>query len=80
MAQTEAMRDVGGLTTHGCLGVHNIRLLAYPDDSRAVAVVVDGRHRRPRSLRGLVRCLAKMIFAAMDSETTKKGDKKDDTR
>ena len=77
---SESLRDVGGIITDGCLGVHHIRLMVYPDDARAVAVVVDGMHRRPRSMRGLVRCLAMMIFARMNTETTNKGDQKDDTR
>lgn len=58
-----ALRDVGGLTTDGCLGVHSIRLLAYPDESEVrLAVVVDGQHRQARTLRGVVRCVARMVL------------------
>ena len=61
LARTEAMRDVGGLVTDGCLGAHTVRLLAWPDGSH-VAVTVDGQHRQARTLRGVVRVLASMIF------------------
>ena len=45
LERTEAMRDVGGLVTDGCLGAHSVRLLAWPD-GKHVAVTVDGRHHR----------------------------------
>ena len=61
MEQTAAMRDVGGLVTDGCLGAHTVRLLAWPDDTRRLAVVVDGQHRQARTRRGIVRCVAAMI-------------------
>lgn len=61
LAYAESLRDCGGIATDGCLGAHTIRLLAYPDSPRAVAVVFDGQHRRPRTLRGVLRCIAKMI-------------------
>ena len=56
-----SMRDVGGFSTDGCLGTHTVRLLAYPDDSRHLAVVVDGKHRQARTLRGVVRCMTEMV-------------------
>ncbi len=40
-----------------------IRLLAYPESGRWVAVVVDGVHKRPRTLRGVWRCLGRMVEA-----------------
>jgi len=54
-------RDVGGFVSDGVLGAHEVRLLCR-EDYPALAVVVDGRARRPRSLRGVVRCLARMVW------------------
>jgi len=56
-----AMRAVGGLVTDGCLGAHKVRLLAWPD-GKHVAVTVDGRHRQARTLRGVARIIAEIIF------------------
>jgi hypothetical protein len=60
MERTEAMRDVGGLVTDGCLGAHSVRLLAWPD-GKHVAVTVDGRHRQARTLRGVARIMAQIV-------------------
>jgi hypothetical protein len=68
MAEGEAMTDVGGLVTDGCLGKHSIRLLAWPGEARSVAVVCDGQHRRPRSLRGVQRCIAMMLSRHLTPE------------
>jgi len=62
MAEVDALLDVGGFVTDGCLGTHVVRLLAYPGDERRLAVTVDGRHRQARTLRGIVRCMAEMIY------------------
>jgi len=63
LAHTQAMRDVGGLVTDGCLGRHTVRLLAWPDQAAGkLAVMVDGQHRQPRTYRGVLRCLAAMIW------------------
>ena len=62
--RSESMCDVGGFVTDGCLGIHSVRLLAYPGDERSVAVTVDGRHRAARTFRGVVRCMASMVMAA----------------
>jgi hypothetical protein len=59
------MSDVGGLVTDGCLGEHRIRLLAWPGEERRLAVVVDGRHRQARTLRGVVRCVAEMVVGRL---------------
>ena len=59
--QAASMRDVGGFVTDGCLGNHAVRLLAYPGDTRHLAVVLDGRHRQARTLAGIKRCMAEMI-------------------
>lgn len=61
LERAESMTECGRILTTGCLGEHDIRLLAYPDDGLLVAVVVDGVHKRPRSVRGVWRCVAKMI-------------------
>ena len=42
MADAAPLRDVGGLITDGCMGAHSVRLLAWPDASRHLAVSVDG--------------------------------------
>jgi hypothetical protein len=62
MADAAPLRDVGGLLTDGCMGAHTVRLLAWPDESRHLAVVVDGKHRQVRTLRGVVRIVAEMIY------------------
>ena len=49
----------GWIHTGGCLGDHIIELLAYPDGQH-VAIVVDGQQRRPRTMRGVFKCVAKM--------------------
>jgi len=58
--RAEAVRDVGGFITDGCLGFHEVRLMVYPDGER-LAVVVDGKHRQARTYRGILRCAATMI-------------------
>lgn len=54
LERAAAWRDVGGLVTDGVLGVHSVRLLASE---------TYGQHRQARTLRGLGRCMAKMIYA-----------------
>lgn len=66
VVQVAAMRDVGGFVTDGCLGAHTVRLLAYPGDELRLAVMVDGKHRQPRTLRGIVRCLAEMMIRKIE--------------
>ena len=61
LARTSAMRDVGGFVTDGCLGTHTVRLMAWADGSH-VAVMVDGQDRQARTLRGVVRILAGVVF------------------
>lgn len=61
MERSEAMVECGRIVTSGCMGEHDIRLLAWPDDGLMVAVVVDGAHKRPRSLRGVWRAVAGMV-------------------
>lgn len=61
MAESVALQEVGGFVTWGNLGMHDVRLLAYPDGDR-LAVVVDGRHKQARTFRGIVRCVAQMIL------------------
>lgn len=64
MERAEAMVESGRIVTSGCLGEHDIRLLAWPDDCQMVAVVVDGVHKRPRTLRGVWRAVARMMKGA----------------
>lgn len=61
LAESVALVECGGLLTWRSLGNHDVRLLAYPGDVQRVAVTFDGRHRRPRTLRGVWQCVAKMI-------------------
>jgi len=53
--------DVGGFLTYGILGVHNVLLLAKDDEAKWLAIVVDGEHKRPRTLRGIKNCIAEML-------------------
>ena len=63
MERVNAMTDVGGITTDGILGAHSIRILSYGDEGRHYAITVDGEHRQARTERGILRCMAAMIFA-----------------
>lgn len=65
LERAESMTECGRIVTTGCMGTHDIRLLAWQDDGMTVAVVVDGVHKRPRTLRGVWRCLAKLIGGAI---------------
>ena len=63
MDRVSAMTDVGGIRTDGILGKHTIRILSYGDEGRHYAITVDGEHRQARTERGILRCMATMIFA-----------------
>ena len=63
--RASAWTDVGGFVTDGVLGKHAVRLLASESYGPRLAVAVDGRHRAARTLRGVVRCMANMVFAEM---------------
>lgn len=60
--RAEAWRDVGGFVTDGVLGAHRVRLLESDTYGRSLAVEVDGVPRQARTLRGVARCIAKMVF------------------
>ena len=62
MERISAMIDVGGITTDGILGKHFIRILSYGDGGRHYAITVDGEHRQARTERGILRCVAQMVF------------------
>lgn len=64
MAESVALTEVGGFVTWGNLGMHDVRLLAYPGGGR-LAVVVDGQHKQARTFRGVLRCMAEMIERRM---------------
>lgn len=66
------MHDVGGITTDGLFGAHSIRLLSYGDAEPHYAIVVDGEHRLARTERGILRCVAQMVYAkiTVDRPTT----------
>ena len=70
MERVSAMTDVGGITTDGILGSHSIRLLSYGDGGRHYAITVDGEHRQARTERGILRCVAQMIFKKVSQEYT----------
>lgn len=67
MAFGAALRDVGGITTDGLFGAHSIRLLSYGDGEPRYAITVDGEHRTARTERGILRCVARMLFAKIGS-------------
>ena len=67
MERVSAMTDVGGITTDGILGKHFIRILSYGDGGRHYAITVDGEHRTARTERGILRCLARMLFVKIGS-------------
>lgn len=60
------MLDVGGFVSDGCLGVHSVRLMVWPGDVNCLALMVDGKHRRARTYRGVLRCLVKMVVGGME--------------
>ena len=67
MERVSAMIDVGGIRTDGILGEHFIRILSYGDGGRHYAITVDGEHRTARTERGILRCLARMLFVKIGS-------------
>ena len=67
MERDNALVEIGQIVTNGCLGSHCITLMAWPDESRAIAVFVNGKHRIPRTLLGVLRCLAQMIAGRFEN-------------
>ena len=67
MERVSAMIDVGGIRTDGIFGAHSIRLLSYGDCRRHYAITVDGEHRQARTERGILRCMARMLFVKIGS-------------
>ena len=63
MERVSAMTDVGGIRTDGILGEHSIRILSYGDEGRHYAMTVNGEHRQARTERGILRCVAQMVYA-----------------
>ena len=57
------MHDVGGITTDGLFGEHKIRFLSYGDAEPHYAITVDVEHRQAQTLRGIIRQMARMVFA-----------------
>ncbi len=70
MAFGATMLDVGGITTDGIFGAHSIRLLSYGDGEPRYAITVDGEHRQARTERGILRCVAQMIFKKVSQKDT----------
>jgi hypothetical protein len=70
MERVLAMTDVGGIRTDGILGEHFIRILSYGDGGRHYAITVDGEHRQARTDRGILRCVAQMIFKKVSQKDT----------
>lgn len=62
MERGSTMLDIGGIVTDGIFGKHSIRILSYGDSGNHYAITVDGEHRQARTERGILRCLAKMIY------------------
>ena len=48
----------------------SIRILSYGDEGRHYAITVDGEHRQARTERGILRCVAQMIFKKVSQEYT----------
>lgn len=67
MERVSAMTDVGGIRTDGILGEHSIRILSYGDAEPHYAIVVDGEHRLARTERGIIRCIARMIYRKVEA-------------
>lgn len=61
------LHDVGGITTDGLFGAHSIRLLSYNDGEPHYAITVDGEHRQALTERGILRCMARMLFVKIGS-------------
>lgn len=69
--RAKAWKDVGGFVTDGVLGCHRVRLLVcegYSD--HRLAITVDGEHRNARTLRGVGRRMALMLFGALYGRRT----------
>ena len=64
------LHDCGGFTTDGIFGSHSIRVLSYGDGGRHYAITVDGEHRQARTERGILRCVAQMIFKKVSQKDT----------
>ena len=62
MEFVSTMHDVGGIATDGIFGAHTIRFLSYGDGELHYAITVDGKHRQARTERGILRCLARMVY------------------
>jgi hypothetical protein len=43
------------------------RILSYGDEGRHYAMTVNGEHRQARTERGILRCLARMLFVKIGS-------------
>ncbi len=67
------LHDVGGITTDGMFGAHKIRILSYGDAEPHYAIVVDGEHRLARTERGIIRCIARMVYRKV--EAARKADR-----
>lgn len=63
MAEVGEMTEIGTIYTSGVFGAHSIHALARSDrDERWLYIVCDHQAKRPRTLRGVLRCLAKMVY------------------
>lgn len=61
------MHDCGGFVTDGILGEHLVRILSYGDGELHYAITVDGEHRMARTERGIIRCIARMIYRKVNA-------------
>jgi hypothetical protein len=60
LEQAVELAPSGWIRTGGCLGKHFVELQAYPD-GKHLAVIVDGKHRQARTIRGIGKCISAMI-------------------
>jgi hypothetical protein len=65
MSEACRWKDVGGFLTYGVLGVHSVMLSAKDDESKYLAVSVDGKARQARTLNGIKKCIAEMLWKKM---------------
>lgn len=61
IARAVPLEVVGGFTTWGSMGEHEIEILAC-DDPTHVWIRVDGELRRPRTMDGVHRVLSKWVY------------------
>ena len=73
MASPVILSEVAGLHTYGSLGVHHVQVMHNDEDTAQLLIVVDHILRKPRTFRGVIRCISEMVWNAGKKTGTKKG-------